>query len=118
MSSKPKRSVVLRVCVTPADAVKIRQNAALMLLTVSQYLRQLGLGYQPPPLADLASTQDLLRAAGDLGRLGGLLKMWLSNEERFVPGTPDTTDVQALYDALIEQKQQVVLATEKLLHGS
>ena len=54
---------------------------------MSVYLKTLGLGYEPKSLLDAERVGELLKACGDLGRLGGLLKLWLS--ERPGDGAPD-----------------------------
>ena len=38
--------------------------------------------YKPKTIFDADIGLELVRINGDLGRLGGLLKMWLTNDER------------------------------------
>ena len=40
------------------------------------------MGYMPPSKIDKNHILDLAKINGDQGRLGGLLKMWLTNDER------------------------------------
>lgn len=72
----------LRVPVHPEEEAKIKQNAAMVGRSVAAYLRNVGLGYQVRGILDYARVDDLVRINGDLGRLGGLLKLWLTNDER------------------------------------
>lgn len=58
------------------DALKL--TAQRTGLSVSQYLLRVGLGYQPESVVDYQKCEELLKFAADLGRLGGLLKWWLS----------------------------------------
>lgn len=51
-------------------------------MSVSAYLRCIGLGYQPRGMVDLEQVQALLKVSADAGRLGGLLKMWLTDDVR------------------------------------
>lgn len=41
-----------------------------------------GLGYPVLGKLDHRNVEELIRINGDLGRLGGLLKLWLTNDER------------------------------------
>jgi hypothetical protein len=68
----------LRVAVSDHERAAIMERAAACNLPVSVYLRTLGTGYAPPSTLDLQAIRDLIRVNADLGRLGGLLKLWLS----------------------------------------
>jgi hypothetical protein len=65
------------VWVTPEEKADIERLAATTGLSVSTYLRTLGLGYEPKSILDAEHILGLLKIGGDLGRLGGLLKLWL-----------------------------------------
>ena len=47
-----------------------------------------GLGYQPKSVLDHRAIEDLAKVNADLGRLGGLLKMWLANDEKLAMYEP------------------------------
>lgn len=81
-SQKRQRGKALRVWVKPKEKVDIEGAANDCSLSVSTYLRSLGLGYVPPSKIDKTHILALAKVNGDQGRLGGLLKMWLTNEER------------------------------------
>ncbi|GIB82230.1 conjugal transfer protein TraJ [Vibrio cholerae] len=49
-------------------------------LSISTYLREVGQGYRIQGVTDVEQVRELVRVNGDLGRLGGLLKLWLSND--------------------------------------
>lgn len=72
----------LRVPVLPEEEEAIKANAKACALTVAAYLRNVGLGYQPKSVLDRKAIADLAKVNADLGRLGGLLKMWLANDEK------------------------------------
>lgn len=72
----------LRVPVLPAEEAQIKRLAAAAGLPVAAYLRRVGLGYRLPGILDHRRVEELARINGDLGRLGGLLKLWLTNDER------------------------------------
>jgi hypothetical protein len=82
--SKPitRKAHHLRVPVLPEEAVEIRRLAAAAGLPVAAYLRNVGLGYRLHGKLDQLRVEELVRVNGDLGRLGGLLKLWLTDDPR------------------------------------
>jgi len=72
----------LRVPVLPAEEKMIKKAAVSAGLPTAAYLRSVGLGYQIKSVLDNQRVEQLARINGDLGRLGGLLKLWLSNDPR------------------------------------
>jgi hypothetical protein len=79
---KERRDKKLRVPVLPIEESEIKSKAQDAGLTVAEYLRNLGLGYQVPSVVDSKQVDSLLKINGDLGRLGGLIKLWLTNDKR------------------------------------
>ena len=77
-----KRGRHLRVPVLPDEEVVIKRQAAAAGLSVASYLRNVGMGYQIKGVLDHRRVDDLARINGDLGRLGGLLKLWLTNDKK------------------------------------
>ncbi|MDO9013672.1 MAG: conjugal transfer transcriptional regulator TraJ [Polynucleobacter sp.] len=72
----------LRVPVLPVEEETIKKMAASAGLPVAAYLRNVGLGYQVRGILDNKRVEELARINGDLGRLGGLLKLWLTDDPR------------------------------------
>lgn len=81
-SAGPTRKKHLRVPVLPDEEAEITRLAKAANKPVADYLRSVGLGYEVRGVLDHRRVEDLLRINGDLGRLGGLLKLWLTNDER------------------------------------
>lgn len=77
-----KTGLHLRVPVLPEEALQIKSNAAAAGLPVAAYLRAIGLGYKVTGILDNQRVEELARINGDLGRLGGLLKLWLTDDVR------------------------------------
>ena len=75
---KRTKSIILRV--SEDEKKLIEENANRTGYGVSAYLRNLGLGHEPTSKIDQKSVLDLLKVNADLARLGGLLKLWLSQE--------------------------------------
>ncbi|MCM8739309.1 conjugal transfer protein TraJ [Azospirillum sp. A1-3] len=69
----------LKVWVNAAERARIEVKAEAAGLSVSAYLRSVGLGYQPRSVVDLEAVERLAKVNADLGRLGGLLKLWLTD---------------------------------------
>lgn len=74
------------VWATAEELAEITRNANALKLSRSEYLRQLGLKYQPKGQFDQEAIREMVRVHADQGRLGGLLKLWLS--ERKGEGAP------------------------------
>ena len=77
-----KRDKRLRVPVLPEEEIMIKTKATEAGLTIAEYLRNLGLGYSVPSVIDNRQVDALLKINADLGRLGGLIKLWLTNDKR------------------------------------
>lgn len=86
-----KGSPAIKVRVLPDEKATIEALAQSVGLSTSSYLRLVGLGYQPRSVLDLEQVRELVRINGDLGRLGGLLKLWLSDDARLAEFEPDKT---------------------------
>lgn len=83
--SQNTKSTEIKIRVTPEEKEVIKANAKMCSLSVSRYLTSLGTGYIPASNLDAGHMRALAKINGDQGRLGGLLRMWLSNEERVTP---------------------------------
>ncbi|MQA21675.1 conjugal transfer transcriptional regulator TraJ [Rugamonas rivuli] len=82
-SKAPTRKALhLRVPVLQEEAQAIRLLASNAGLPVATYLRKVGLGYRVHGILDHRRVEELARINGDLGRLGGLLKLWLTDDAR------------------------------------
>jgi hypothetical protein len=83
-TAKPsrKRAQHLRVPVSPEEKAAIQRQAAKAGLKVAAYLRNVGMGFEIHGVVDAIQVEELARINGHLGRLGGLLKLWLTNDAR------------------------------------
>jgi len=77
-----KRRHHLRVPVFPNEKEEIERQARQAGLSVARYLREVGQGYEIKGITDYERVRELARINGDLGRLGGLLKLWLTDDAR------------------------------------
>lgn len=51
-------------------------------MSAAHYLREVGQSYKIKGVVDCEQIPELARINGDLGRLGGLLKLWLTDDVR------------------------------------
>lgn len=75
------RKAPLKVYVTPSERQRIQALAKATQKTPSALLRDLALGFEPRSAFDKDAIQAMIKLHGDQGRLGGLLKLWLSGEK-------------------------------------
>ena len=94
----------LKVVVSARERAEIETRAAATGLSVSAYLRNLGLGFQPHSILDQEAILALLRVNADQGGLGGLFKLWLSGHN--APSS-ETVEIRALLAAIEECQREL-----------
>ena len=77
-----RRSHPIKVYCLPEERRQIEAKANAAGLSLSTYLLKVGSGGQMHGIVDHKQVEELARINGDLGRLGGLLKLWLTDDER------------------------------------
>ena len=97
----------IKVYCFPDERQTIEQQAQSTGLSKSSYLLRVGMGYHIRSIVDHRQVEELVKINGDLGRLGGLLKLWLSNGKA-VPGI----DARTLRETL----QKIETAQDQMLH--
>jgi hypothetical protein len=78
-----RESSRIKVLVTPEEKAAIAAKADAHSLSISSYLRRLGLALPVESTIDQRAILDLVKINADLGRLGGLIKMWLTTNADF-----------------------------------
>ena len=92
--SKTRReSTPIKVYCLPEERDLIAANAKAAGKSVSSFLLAVGQGYQITGVVDAERVREMARISGDLGRLGGLLKWWLTDDARTANFTPETIRV-------------------------
>jgi hypothetical protein len=79
---RQRRDRLVKFRATAEEADAIASQARKVGMTVGAYLRAVGAGYQPRAVVDRDRVDPMLKVNGDLGRLGGLLKFWLSDDAK------------------------------------
>jgi Flp pilus assembly CpaE family ATPase len=80
-----KTQAPIKVYCLPEERAGIENMARRSGRSVSTYLRLVGQGYRVASIVDYEYVQELAKVNGDLGRLGGLLKLWLTDDARLSP---------------------------------
>lgn len=78
---RPRREVPpIKVWVSDAEKAIIAERAAQTGLSLSAFLLATGLNTPLKSRVDLLAVADLAKVNGDLGRVAGLLKLWLAEK--------------------------------------
>jgi hypothetical protein len=72
----------IKVYCPPTERAELEAKAKSAGMSVSRYLAAVGIGYPVKTVLDHQRVEDLMRIDGNLGRLGGLLKLWLTDDHR------------------------------------
>lgn len=105
MTTPRRKMPKLKVYCLEEERAAIEEKAAQAGLSLSSYLRTVGLGQTVYSAEDLKLAQIVLRTAADMGRISGLLKALLSNDERF--DGPEGEKLQRLVLESLEQSGQL-----------
>lgn len=106
-----KNSPPIKVYCLPEERHQIETNATAAGMSLSAYLLTVGQGYTVNGVVDYEQVRELARINGDLGRLGGLLKLWLTNDERTAAfGEATLRAVLSRIAATQDQMGQVMMA--------
>ena len=101
------RKKAIYVWVKADEKEQIEANAKACKKSASSFLRELGMGYTPKSMVDHEAVSDLMQLNGDLGRMGGLLKMWLTNDEDFRGREGEMVEVATLLSRINELRDEI-----------
>lgn len=96
-----KTSTPLKVYCLPSEREQITANASAVGLPVSSYLLNVGIGYEIKSTLDSQLVGELAKVNADLGRLGGLLKLWLTDDKKL--GVAGRTWTEGTVRALLKR---------------
>ena len=91
----------------------VEAKAKMVRHTFSSYLRSLGMGYSPPSRVDNDRVIELMSVNADLARLGNLLKLWLSDDEKARGFSRE--QIQSLLDVLMDTAKTLRQKSRKIL---
>ena len=98
------RNRPIKVWVTENERAEIERLAELAGLSRSSYLSAAGLNHKIQSQLDFQAVLELAKVAGDLGRFGGLLKLWLTDKRG--QGAP-AVDIERLLKEVRELQSQI-----------
>ncbi len=78
--ARPNRARTMRFRVNADEEDEIENRARSAGLSLSAYLRGVALNHPIRSVYDLDAVSDLIKVNGDLGRVAGLLKLWLAEK--------------------------------------
>lgn len=88
-------------------------------VSASEYLRSVGIGYPLASKVDQLAIDQLLRAKADLGRLGGLFKLWLTSNEDYKEaaqiGSRNYENIDKLVSDIEEYEKKLVDIAKQML---
>jgi hypothetical protein len=102
----------LRVPVLPDEEIEIKSNAVQAGLSIAEYLRRIGLGFQIQSAIDKDYILQLSKINADMGRLGGLLKLWLVQDRRVAHF--DHRQIKILLDRIQTTQETMFEVVKKL----
>jgi len=115
-SESRKKTEMIQVRATPEEKVKLKARAAAFGMSMGELCRQTLFGVVVKSKTDQNATNELAATRADLGRLGGLLKGWLSGS--FVQSSPQSqthSDVVLLLRQIEAAQKEVFEAAKKLM---
>ena len=103
----------IKVYCFPDERDAIEQQARSTGLSKSSYLLRVGMGYPIRSIVDHHQVEELVKINGDLGRLGGLLKLWLSKEQSV--GGIEARTVREMLQKIETAQEQMLVLMQKVL---
>ena len=104
-----KNSTPIKVYCLPEEKEHIDAQAKRAGMSAARYLREVGQGYKIKGVVDCEQVRELARINGYLGRLGGLLKLWLTDDVRTTQfGQPTILAVLSKIEATQEEMGKIM----------
>ncbi|EDH4904203.1 conjugal transfer protein TraJ [Escherichia coli] len=106
----------IEVWVNNDEKAELADRAAQSGLSLSAYMKAAGLNAPIRARADLSAVADLVRVNGDLGRVAGLLKLWLAEKRGQSARSMDIEKVMIEFRALqasIREKMSAIVVSRK-----
>ena len=112
--ARPKRTGLLQFRVSEEELSTIVGRAATCGISCAEYLRRVGMGYSPAIRLDQAAKVELCKVAGDVGRLGGLLKLWMTHKRSAPTNDQDSIDIKSIDSLWSELRKCVGLLRQRI----
>ena len=96
--TRHKDATPIHVRVSAEQKAQLQALAAACSCSVPALMRSAALGHQVTSTVDYQAITELSRLRGDLGRVGGLLKLWLGDDDRWPAPGVEKADIRRLVD--------------------
>ncbi|EBN2322404.1 conjugal transfer protein TraJ [Salmonella enterica] len=106
----------IKVWVNNDEKAELADRAAQAGLSLSAYMKVAALNAPIRARSDLLAVTDLVRVNGDLGRVAGLLKLWLAEKRGQSARSMDIEKVMIEFRALqasIREKMSAIVVSRK-----
>ena len=103
----------IKVYCLPEEKAQIEANAKAAGMSLSSYLLVVGQGYKIQGVVDFEQVKELAKINGDLGRLGGLLKLWLTDDVRTARFGADT--ITAVLERVMQTQAEMSAVMTKVV---
>ncbi|WP_421555125.1 plasmid mobilization protein [Pseudomonas kitaguniensis] len=116
MPTARRRGKPIEVWVTDEEKAAITKRAEDTGLSRSGFLRAVGMNYPIRSIVDLTVVADLAKVNGDLGRVAGLLKLWLAEKHGQRAHAIDVEKMMVEFRELqtgIREKMGLIVKTHK-----
>ena len=117
--SKEPKTKNIAVWVTKEEHQIIKSKAHYSALSTSSYLRMLGMNYRLKSKIDAIAVDELVKAKADLGRIGGLFKLWLVHHDNGKAnlGSKSYSEVETIVDELESKQIELLSSASRLMNG-
>ncbi|WP_373533446.1 hypothetical protein [Vampirovibrio sp.] len=105
----------IKVYVSASERVKIEHRASAVKLAPSTFMRSLALGFEPKSAFDKVAITTLIKLHADQGRLGGLLKLWLTEKKGDGTDASNVRSVLQQIESLQLELAHIVMTEKKRL---
>lgn len=107
------RKHCLRVLVNDQEKAALQAQARQAKRSLGRYLREVGRGYVLKSTVDLEAVGTMAKINGDMGRLGGLLKLYLKRDPRTAAFNAGT--IEALLLRIADQQEELARLMQALV---
>lgn len=116
-SEKRRRKQMILVRVDEEEKRKLQEQAKKCGQSVAGLLRSLALHYPLISRVDQYALDILVKASADLGRVGGLFKLWLTQNSEAKPSLGNRTyeSIEALVEEIEKNQREMLEISRKLL---
>ena len=113
---KNPKTTKITVWCTKEEKEKLELKAKMCGLKTGPFLRNLALEYPLKSMVDSYAIDQLIKTRADLGRLGGLFKLWLTknSDTKLSLGNRTYESIDLLVDD-IEAKEEELIRVAKIL---